>query len=111
MSLQRFTLSPLSRPIDFLADMRRGGRDTIDLTASYQRESVWDLEKRRSLVKSILLGLPIGAVFLNRRSWKTPVVFCVDGKRRWVVERGQRYFFSGGTVASYETELDGPLKL
>jgi hypothetical protein len=50
------------------------------LDPAYQRASVWTLEQRRNLIKSMLEGLPIGAVFLNHRDWETTIV--VDGKQR-----------------------------
>jgi hypothetical protein len=55
--------------------------DRIDLNPSYQRGSVWGVERKRNLIKSLLMGLPIGAVFLNSRDIMAPDRV-VDGKQR-----------------------------
>lgn len=61
----------------------RDMRNEYDLTAPYQRDSIWDLDRRRNLIKSVLMGLPIGAVCvadLGRGS--QPGYRVVDGKQR-----------------------------
>lgn len=54
---------------------------SLDLGPEYQRASVWTLDQRRNLIKSLLQGLPIGAVFVNEREYPEawPVI---DGKQR-----------------------------
>jgi hypothetical protein len=47
----------------------------------YQRGSVWTEEQRVGLIKSLIQGLPIGALFINERPFPQPRV-CVDGKQR-----------------------------
>lgn len=56
----------------------------FDLDAPYQRASVWTLEQRQALVKSLYMGLPVGAVIVSvlpfrsgGASWRV-----VDGKQR-----------------------------
>lgn len=53
----------------------------IDVDPPYQREPVWDDDRRRNLIRSILIGLPIGALTFNERAfphWRV----CIDGKQR-----------------------------
>lgn len=52
----------------------------LDLNPPYQRASVWTHEQRVNLIKSLLQGLPIGAVFINDRGDHVKRV--VDGKQR-----------------------------
>ncbi len=62
-TLPEYSLKPLNRPADFLLFRR----EKLDLEAPYQRGSVWDLGRRQNLLRSMLMGLPIGAVVLNKR--------------------------------------------
>jgi hypothetical protein len=55
--------------------------DRLDLNPPYQRGSVWGVERKRNLIRSLLMGLPIGAVFLNSRHIMQPDRV-VDGKQR-----------------------------
>lgn len=84
MSLQRIHFQTYNRPV--LDMLRTMGPDDdgeqCDLSPSYQRESVWTTEQRVSLIKSLLQGLPIGALFLNRRGRDDFVQHIVDGKQR-----------------------------
>lgn len=36
--------------------------DNVVLDAPYQRGSVWDLDRRRNLIRSLVMGLPVGSV-------------------------------------------------
>jgi hypothetical protein len=63
----------------------------IDVDPPYQREPVWDADRRRNLIRSILIGLPIGALTFNERAfphWRV----CIDGKQRLLAVRA---FISG----------------
>lgn len=40
--------------------IRGDGQDPFDLDAPYQRGSVWTIEQRRALIKSLYMGLPVG---------------------------------------------------
>ena len=77
--LRQIHFQQYNSPIMGLID--RPGADDLDLSPAYQRGSVWDLERRRNLIRSVLIGLPIGCVFLNRRSPMSPLSV-VDGKQR-----------------------------
>lgn len=68
--------------------------DDGDLTLDppYQRGDVWTEQQRVNLIKSIMLGIPIAAVVLNKRGdnhwWDQPITMndpwfaCIDGKQR-----------------------------
>lgn len=79
--LPRLSMRAMSWPASFYIDVR----DKLDLNPPYQRGSVWDDARRRNLVRSLLMGLPIGSVVLNRRdhtNTATGYVAVVDGKQR-----------------------------
>jgi hypothetical protein len=44
-----------------------GDQSLFDLGPEYQRGSVWTLEQRRNLIRSLIMGLPIGSIVLNDR--------------------------------------------
>ena len=65
----------------------------MDMDQPYQRGHVWGVVRQRNLIRSLLMGLPIGAITINRRDlggFKHPgwdenrrVAFAiVDGKQR-----------------------------
>lgn len=80
--LPNIKLSPLNRPLDYWAGSHVAA--DIDLAAPYQRGSVWGLERRRELVKSLLIGLPVGSVIVSELRYRhgKPCVRVVDGKQR-----------------------------
>lgn len=67
-----------SRYADVVRLLREG---SLNLNPSYQRDHVWDAERQRNLIKSLMLGLPTGAIYLNERDIMEPFVV-VDGKQR-----------------------------
>lgn len=63
--------------------LRFHDEDMFDLDAPYQRGSVWTLEQRQALVKSLLMGLPIGAVVIAKLDYSTEKCYrVIDGKQR-----------------------------
>lgn len=64
---------------------RGDSRNTFDLEAPYQRGSVWSIDQRRNLIKSLIMGLPVGTLIVSvlpfrgtgSHSWRV-----VDGKQR-----------------------------
>jgi hypothetical protein len=60
--------------------------DDLVFDAPYQRESVWDDEARVDLIRSILMGLPIGAVITSTTPQHTHRV--IDGRQRLETIRG-----------------------
>lgn len=82
MSLPELTLSTsnvTTMHFTLHVDPERGDHvsgDPFDLEAPYQRPSVWTVEQRQNLVRSLLMRLPIGAVTVSQ------VYRVVDGKQR-----------------------------
>lgn len=72
---ERMPLNPGQEPVHQIAF-----HPFLLLDPPYQRGSVWGPDRRRQLIKSLLLGIPVGNVFLNRR--KHEVMAVVDGKQR-----------------------------
>lgn len=73
------SLQTTNRPVDsFVRWLEKG---ELDDSPPYQRGDVWGDVRRRNLIRSLAMGLPVGAVFINRRSWSEPYVL-VDGKQR-----------------------------
>lgn len=54
---------------------------TLMLDPPYQRGSVWGEERQRNLIRSVLMGIPHGSVFLNMRHILHPMVV-IDGRQR-----------------------------
>lgn len=56
----------------------------FDLDAPYQRGSVWSDEQRRNLIKSLVMGLPVGTIIVSVLPYrKSGAAFrIVDGKQR-----------------------------
>lgn len=84
MSLHEYVMQQYARPVGhfhFLM-IRYDEKNCLRLDAPYQRGSVWSVEQKRNLIKSILEGIPIGAVFVNFRSEDRHVGWVVDGKQR-----------------------------
>jgi hypothetical protein len=78
--LPRLHMQMYSFPVDQYAGWA-DKPDRLDLNPPYQRGSVWGVERKRNLIRSLLMGLPIGAVFLNSRHIMQPDRV-VDGKQR-----------------------------
>lgn len=87
--LPELRLSSLARTVDHW--LLRGEQswdidptDLFDLAAPYQRASVWTLDQRVALVKSLLMGLPTGAIITSAlpSAASGPSYRVVDGKQR-----------------------------
>lgn len=74
MALREIHFDVLNSPLVDLAHHRE-----LVLDPPYQRASVWTISQRQHLIKSLLQGLPVGAVFTNERD---DHLFVVDGKQR-----------------------------
>lgn len=82
--IHRIHFQTYNRPIlDMLIGVEEDAKMTerYDFDPPYQRASVWTPKQRVELIKSLLQGLPIGSLFLNRRSILEPMRV-VDGKQR-----------------------------
>lgn len=76
--------SAQNRPVmTFL--VREDGEDRYDLSAPYQRGSVWGEARQRDLIHSLLVGIPIGAIVLSNLPYK-------EGRDAWyrVIDGKQR---------------------
>lgn len=84
MKLQRLVLSQANRPLDVIRYWRDEGHLMLD--APYQRGGVWGPIRRRNLIKSILLRIPIPSIVINDRfsaGWgDSDAVAVIDGKQR-----------------------------
>ena len=55
----------------------------INLSPGFQRDSVWTATDRKNLIKSILHGYPLPAIFLYKRQIDGELVYdVIDGKQR-----------------------------
>lgn len=86
--VHRLYFSQLRRPIDGLVEWYREGQ--LDVDPPYQRQPVWGLERKQNLIRSLIIGLPIGAIFLNERGYKpdAPHYAVIDGKQRILTVAG-----------------------
>lgn len=90
--LRRYRVHTSARSIDFFLD-RDPDDPRFDMDQPYQRGLVWGVTRKRNLIKSILMGVPIPAIVVNdrfgagftnpgysqARNWMYAVV---DGKQR-----------------------------
>jgi len=51
----------------------------LDLAPPWQRQDVWSLSKKRELIRSLLLGIPLPSVILHKRGEQMSII---DGKQR-----------------------------
>jgi hypothetical protein len=88
MPLTEYLLDLYNRPVDHFAALVRRGEEVGDagkllrLDAAYQRGSVWTIEQKRNLIRSVLEGIPLGAIYLNYREGHPHQAWVVDGKQR-----------------------------
>lgn len=61
--LPRLSLATTSRTIRWL----RHDDETVDMDQPYQRGHVWGLTRRRNLIRSLIMGVPIPSVVVNLR--------------------------------------------
>lgn len=51
----------------------------LNLKPAWQRKDVWSLKKKRELIRSLILGIPIPSIILHRQDKKISII---DGKQR-----------------------------
>jgi hypothetical protein len=68
---------------------------SVDLAPPYQRQAVWGVRRRQRLVMSLLRGLSVGSITVNKRGTQfkepgyepyapgNPMYAVIDGKQRW----------------------------
>lgn len=89
MALTNYRASASARGMDFFAgdDFMR---EQLDVNPPYQRGLVWGITRKRNLIKSLLMGIPVPSIVINDRSvrfegWDAetdPFYVVVDGKQR-----------------------------
>jgi hypothetical protein len=88
--LPRVKLSPSNVTIGFFITHNRAV-DEFDLDAPYQRGQVWNEAQQIALIKSVLMGLPIGAIVLSKLPYSNdgdgPSFRVIDGKQRILAVR------------------------
>lgn len=87
MPLPELSLSSLAYTADHYIerpDSRPGDAPKFDLEAPYQRASVWTDDQRVALIKSLIMGLPIGTVVIGKLPFKPGRAHwrVIDGKQR-----------------------------
>lgn len=75
--IRQYTLNNQTNPVGMFLDRR----EKLDLDPPYQRGPVWGEERQRNLIKSLYMGLPIGAMVINRRRYPQDWTV-IDGKQR-----------------------------
>jgi hypothetical protein len=101
MSLPEYKMCTLALSLRELTNLVLEG--DLNLNAPYQRGNVWTQEQRVNLLRSLLLGVPVAAIVLNRRGSNTawtesgdqPYYVAIDGKQR--LTTGLMWF--GGDLA------------
>ena len=76
--IKEFKFSTLYFPIEYIFFILKKGTFFIQ---EYQREYIWNNEKKSKFVESILMGLPIPFLFLYREK-KKGYLEIVDGAQR-----------------------------
>jgi hypothetical protein len=89
--LPQITMTISGRPISEFTRMDDEWL-TLVMDQSYQRGDVWSDEQRLMLVKSLMMGLPMNAIYVNRRSESDANVYVIDGRQRLTT---LRMFVSG----------------
>lgn len=51
----------------------------LDIEPAWQRTDVWSLKKKRKLIKSLILGIPLPSIILHSRAGRMSII---DGKQR-----------------------------
>jgi hypothetical protein len=69
---------------------------SLVLDASYQRGSVWGLQRKQNLIRSLLLGIPVGNIFINVRPDAAMSHVVVDGKQR--IEAVKDFYADGYAI-------------
>lgn len=77
---------PLAEKVLVRGKTLSGDDHGINVNPPYQREPVWGAERQRNLIRSLLMGLPIGALIFNERAYPEWRV-CIDGKQRLLTVR------------------------
>ena len=86
-------------PVDSLVTRLQRGDIAVP---RFQREFVWPLPQASRFIESLLLGLPVPAIFLSKES-ETQKLMVIDGQQRL---KSLRYFYEG-VLLGKEFKLQG----
>ena len=56
-----------ARPLSWFEQLADGDETELDVDQPYQRGDVWSDDRRRLLIRSLIQGVPIGAIVVNDR--------------------------------------------
>jgi len=76
----------------------------LDIEPPWQRKDVWPLGKKRELIKSLILGIPLPSIILHRKSGRWSII---DGKQRLTAI--VQYLRNEFKLPAYPVK-DGPLR-
>ncbi len=126
MALPDYRASASARSLHFFTDTGFA-RDDLDVDPPYQRGKVWGLTRKRALIKSLLMGIPVPSIVINDRGvrfegWDAetdPTYVVVDGKQRVTALRDfvdgkftvPGHWFDVDAEEVLFTELDKPNQL
>jgi len=86
MSLPRINAHSVKRCVGEVINFILDPDFPFEFNPAYQRGAVWSVEQKRNLWKSLLMGLPVGAVFINQRGDHSfgaeKTYHVVDGQQR-----------------------------
>ena len=54
-------------------------RGQLDIEPAWQRKDIWPLRKKRELIRSLILGIPLPSIILHKKSGRWSII---DGKQR-----------------------------
>lgn len=82
---QNISSNAEARPLDFLTHSVEIGEMIVD--APYQRKSVWNMDQKQNLIRSLIIGVPIPAIMINNRfaanhDVKDAHYAVIDGRQR-----------------------------
>lgn len=86
--LEKIDFRNTNRPLDVILHWRKdSGREGLLLDPPYQRGDVWGLKRRRNLIKSLLMAIPIPSIIVNQRletnTWGNDYrIAVIDGRQR-----------------------------
>lgn len=136
--LEKIDFRNTNRPLDVILHWRKdSGREGLLLDPPYQRGDVWGLKRRRNLIRSLLMAIPIPSIIINQRlltdTWGNDYrIAVIDGRQRittvfkfvdgefsvpaeWFAERDVieqkdgEVFFSGLAIPRQRKLLNGPV--
>jgi hypothetical protein len=126
--IEHIQVATTNRPLSWILQFGRDDhRRELDMDQPYQRGDVWGLTRRRNLIRSMLLGIPIPSLVVNDRfgakfreagydqdrCWSYAIV---DGKQRattWLMFAADEFavpasWFEPEEIEQAEDTDDGP---